>query len=337
MESLNIKYRPKEFNEVSSQTSLIKILNRQLETNTFKNCYLFIGPSGTGKTTIARIFSNKINKGQGSLIEIDGASNNGVENIRLIADSAQERSLDSEYKIFIIDECHMITTAGWNAFLKTIEEPPKYTIFIFCTTDPQKIPQTILNRCQIYNLHRISDDLIYKRVYDISIKEQYKPTQEGIDYIVKLSNGSMRQAVSYLDKCKDYDINITLENVINCLGNCSYDIMFKLTYYVSHNEKEKLLNLIEDVYNTTDLKVFIDSYLKFVLQLSKYKLFNSMKGVYIPSMYEEDIKFNVGEKDIHWFNNYIDKLLEIKQFIKNDNDIKTTIQIMLVRYCDEKG
>lgn len=122
-QSLAVKYRPKEFSDVSSQGSIIRILNKQLEQKRYSNVYAFAGPTGVGKTTLARIFASKINGGLGNPIEIDGASNNGVDNIREIIRSAQERSLDSEYKIYIIDECHSITTAAWNAFLKCLEEP----------------------------------------------------------------------------------------------------------------------------------------------------------------------------------------------------------------------
>ena len=133
--SLATKYRPNTFDEVVGQDITIKLLTKQLETNSFVNCYLFAGPSGDGKTTIARIMANEINKHVGNPIEIDAASNNGVDNIRMIINEANSRSLTSEYKIFIMDEAHMLTTASWNALLKLIEEPPKYTIFIFCKSN----------------------------------------------------------------------------------------------------------------------------------------------------------------------------------------------------------
>ena len=146
-ESLAVKYRPQKWEDVCGQTSIIRILIRQLELNQLRNAYLFAGASGCGKTTLARIFANRINNNIGYPEEIDAASNNGVDNVKAIIKSAQERAIDSKYKIFIIDECHMITPQGWNAFLKCIEEPPKYTIFIFCTTEKNKVPDTIKNRC----------------------------------------------------------------------------------------------------------------------------------------------------------------------------------------------
>ena len=333
MESLSVKYRPREFNEVSSQKSLIKILERQIKINSFKNCILFCGPSGTGKTTLARIFANKINQGKGEPIEIDAASNNGVDNVRLIIDSANERSLDSKYKVYIIDECHMITTQGWNAFLKCIEEPPEFTIFMFCTTDPQKIPQTIINRCQVHNLSRIDNQSISNRLIYICNCEGFRYSQESIDYISKLGQGSMRQAIAYLDKCKDYSTDITIENVKSCLGDYSYDIYFNLTNSIIDGNKLEIINIIENLYhNGNDLKLFISNYLEFILQLTKYCMFNDINITTIPVSYEDKVKYTTGIEDkLKFFNSFIDRVLDIKKTIKGDSDIKTTLEVMLLK------
>lgn len=165
--SLAIKYRPTTFSDVTEQDSIMTILQNQINTNSVKAGYLFVGPAGCGKTTTARIFANMINNGQGAPIELDAASNNGVDEIRKLIDNAQTKSLDSEYKVFVIDECHMITTQGWNAFLKTLEEPPAKSIFILCTTNPERIPQTILSRVQRYNFQRISQEGIVSRLKHI--------------------------------------------------------------------------------------------------------------------------------------------------------------------------
>lgn len=332
MASLANKYRPSEFSDVSSQSSLIKILERQIETNTFKNCIIMAGPSGCGKTTLARIFANKINKGLGEPIEVDAASNNGVDNVRVIIDSAIERSLDSKYKVFIIDEAHMITTAGWNAFLKCVEEPPEFTVFIFCTTDPQKIPFTIQNRCQIFSLSRINNDDIIKRLEYICNCETYRYTREAIEYITKLSQGSMRQAISYLDKCKDLSSDITLENAIACLGNYSYDVMFNLTNYIIDGNKSEIINTIENLYqNGSDLKLFISNYLEFILQVYKYCLLGNLSVTTIPESMKNSVDYVVGiENPKDYFNYLTEKILGIKMAIKNDTDIKTTIEIMLI-------
>lgn len=330
--NLATKYRPQEFSDVLSQKAIIKILEQQIRIKTFKNCIMFTGPSGCGKTTIARILANKINNGLGSPIEYDAASNNGVDNVRTIIEFAQERSLDSEYKVIVMDEAHMLTIQSWNAFLKCVEEPPKYTIFIFCTTDPQKVPMTIQNRCQIYNLSRIDLDSIKNRLNYVCSQENYFVDTNAIDYIAKLADGSMRQALTYLDKCKDYSTNITMDNVIACLGNYSYDIYFDLTNAVIDNNKQRIIDIIEQCYaNGSDLKLFVSNYLKFILQLTKYTLFRSMIGVDIPIMLEEKVKYTTGiENNVVWFNKYLDKILNLKSLIKNDSDIKTTIEVCLI-------
>ncbi len=173
VKSLAVKYRPQTFEDVTEQTEVKIILQQQLETETIKNAYLFVGGAGTGKTTCARIFANEINKGQGNPIELDAASNNSVDDMRELIQQAKSKSLDSEYKIFIVDECHMITTAGWNALLKLIEEPPAKSIFIFCTTNPERIPKTILSRVQRYDFRRISQQGITDRLKYIMDSEGY--------------------------------------------------------------------------------------------------------------------------------------------------------------------
>lgn len=173
-QALAVTYRPKTFDDVVEQGSVKTILQQQLATNEFKHAYLFCGGAGTGKTTCARIFANEINHGQGNPIELDAASNNGVDDVRNIIQQARSKSLDSEYKVFIIDECHSISNAGWQAFLKIIEEPPARSIFIFCTTDPQKIPKTILSRVQRYDFQRISQEGIVDRLKYIIEQENKK-------------------------------------------------------------------------------------------------------------------------------------------------------------------
>lgn len=178
-QSLAIKYRPKTWNDVTEQSAIKTILEQQLQSNTVKNAYLFCGGAGTGKTTCARIFANEINKGQGNPIEMDAASNNSVDDVRAIIQQAKTKSLDSEYKVFIIDECHSLSNTAWQAMLKLIEEPPAKSIFIFATTDPQKIPKTILSRVQRYDFQRLTMKGICDRLIHIIDKENEEYARHG--------------------------------------------------------------------------------------------------------------------------------------------------------------
>ena len=333
-ETLAVKYRPKSFENVCSQSAIIKILQKQIQTKTFKNSYIFAGASGCGKTTVARIMANLINNGVGSPIEVDAASNNSVENVREIGESANQRAVDGEYKIYIIDEAHSLSSSAWQAFLKLIEEPPKYTIFIFCTTELQKIPMTIMNRCQIHLFGKISNELINNRLKYICTNEGINCDAAAIDQITKMSQGSMRQAISYLDKCKDYSNNIDVKVVCECLGDLSYDTYFKLTNALIDNNCASVIEIIEDLNMTgVDFRTFINSYASFVLQLAKYTIFKSMQGIDIPEYLEENVKYTTAIVDAYkYYQSLSNRVLEIKQAIKGDTDIKTTISIMLLDF-----
>lgn len=345
-ESLAVRYRPKDFETVCSQGSTIKILKRQLELEKYTNCYLFTGPSGCGKTTLARIFGNKMNNNQGSLIEIDGASNNGVDAVRDIINSAKGRSIDSKYKIFIIDECHMITLAGWNAFLKCIEEPPMYTIFMFCTTNPEKIPATILNRVMRFNLSKVDINLIKDRLLYICENEGYTNYVEACEFISKLGDGGVRDSIAYLEKCANYSTDLNINNVLECLGNFSYDLFFDLTNAFVDGNQSQVLTIIENFYNSgKDLKLFVDQYLDFALDLTKYCLFKDMQSIKIPASMEvvrlpdgnpssRCVKYVTGFDDnLVWFNKLISKLLTIKNTIRYDLNYKSTIEVLCIEIC----
>jgi DNA polymerase-3 subunit gamma/tau len=331
--SLAVKYRPQVFEDVSSQSSTITILKKQLELKKYSNVYGFSGPSGVGKTTLARIFANAINNGNGSPIEIDGASNNGVDNIRNIIQESKERSIDSEYKVYIIDECHMITTAGWNAFLKTIEEPPMYTIFMFCTTDPQKIPTTIKNRLMNFNLNKVSTEHIKSRLEHISQQEEFINFEEACDYISKISGGGMRDAISMLEKASNYSKDLSINNVLESLGNFSYDLMFKLTNSIIDGTEKEILNIVDNIYNQgVDLKLFVDLYLDFMLDLTKFCIFNEMRVTKIPLSMEKEIKYSTGiTNNVAYFNKFVSQLLELKNLVRTDSTLKSTITISLLK------
>lgn len=332
-ESLAVRYRPRTFEDVCSQASIIKILKRQIELNEFKNAILFAGASGCGKTTCARIFANEINKGIGCPIEIDGASNNGVENVKTIIRAAQERSIDSKYKIYIIDECHALTSQAWQAFLKCIEEPPTYTIFIFCTTDPQKIPETIKNRVQRFTFNRIPTTVIRDRLSYICRQEGFTNYEESVDYISKISDGGMRAAISFLDKCVGYSTDLSINNVLNALGNYSYDTFFDLINNMIDGVEAPVLKLISDFYDEgNDLKLFVDQFLNFCMDINKYALFKTCDVTKIPSSMEPKLISSTNFDNAAKYYSYVtDKLLQLKNMLKNDTSPRVTIEIMMLQ------
>lgn len=321
--SLAVKYRPHGWDAVVEQSSVKAILRNQLKSGDIKNAYIFVGSAGCGKTTCARIFANEINKGKGKPIELDAASNNGVDDVQNIHKMAQTKSLDSEYKVFILDEVHMFSQGAWAAMLKLIEEPPARSIFIMCTTDYWKIPKTILSRSQRYTFNRISQAGIVNRLSDILAMEkveQYADSLAAVEYIARLSEGGMRDAITTLDKCLAYSTELTLDNVVKALGGSSFDELFELTDAILSSDFTKIINIVEEIYDRgDDMKQFVKGYLDFCMDIYKAKLTKSV----------EFTKFPDTDDFWHWIKEeFADYDLEtclktlIKDLIALDNDIK---------------
>ena len=235
------KFRPQEFEDVKGQEHIVTTLKNQIKADRIGHAYLFCGTRGTGKTTVAKIFAKAVNcehpvdgspcgkcpACQGiaagtsmNVIEIDAASNNGVDNIRQIREEVSYRPTEGKYKVYIIDEVHMLSAGAFNALLKTLEEPPAYVIFILATTEAHKIPITILSRCQRYDFHRISIDTITDRLAELMRTEQVDVEERALRYVAKAGDGSMRDALSLLDQCIAFHLGekLTYENVLEVLG-----------------------------------------------------------------------------------------------------------------------
>lgn len=341
MKSLAVKYRPTTFEAVCGNQITVKILKKVLEAGTPKNAYLFAGPSGCGKTTLARIFANKLNNGVGDPIEIDAASNNGVDQVRAIIETANQRSLTGTYKIYIIDECHAITSAGWQAFLKGLEETPDFTIFIFCTTEPNKIPATILNRVQRFNIAKIDSQEVRDRLCFICQQEGFTNYENTCELISKLCDGGMREAITKLDQCADLSKDLSLENTKLVLGEAPFERMLKLTNFLIKGNEQFTLAAIETLSKEgKDLKQFINEYLSFVLELSKYSLFKNISLTNIPAYLENNSDPTISvfhtvsvEGALEWLNYLADKLLNIKNTIKYDTSVKAIVEVYFLQVC----
>lgn len=319
-------YRPKCFHDIVGQDVLVSVLCRQIETKTFKNAYLFAGPSGCGKTTTARIMANEINGHEGEPIEIDAASNNGVDSIRALIVDAQQTSISSDYKVYIIDECHMLTTAAWNAALKLIEEPPSNSIFIFCTTNAEKIPETILSRVQRFDFSRIGRKLITDRLAYILNEEAVKQFEyDALDRIAIMSNGFMREAISLLDKCLSYSDYISLDNVEKVLGLVKYETMFDLLdaiYNKNHTEALTQLNKLKS--NNSSLLNVLDSILQFFIDCVKYQKTNFINFTNIPKIYEERLSKYTDDLML-----FVDRTFRYRQ-LSNNADINAILDIIIM-------
>ena len=336
-ETLAVKYRPKKFEDVVEQSSTKTILLNQLQNHSIKNAYLFCGGAGTGKTTCARIFASEINVGNGIPIELDAASHSSVDDVRGIIEQAQTKSLYSEYKVFIIDECHSLSSTAWQAFLKLLEEPPAKSIFIFCTTNPEKIPATILSRVQRYNFHRISQEGIHDRLMYIyqteCLENKWQLSQSYVsafDYIAKIANGGMRDAITLLDKCLSYSTDLTIENVLKAIGNADYVTMMNLTDAIVHTDNKEIINIIEDVNaDGVDLKQFIKQFLNFVLDVSKY----SLAGIEFTNLPNTEglVKWlNKKSEEFDKILTLLDILVNLNSEIKYDDNPKYMIEATLL-------
>ena len=269
---LYTKYRPMVFADITGQDSTVKALSNAIKTGRIMNAYLFCGPRGTGKTSSARIFAKSLNCENGptvtpcgkcpgcldvinstsvDVIEIDAASNRSVEDARNILEKVQYAPLNGKYKIYIIDEVHMLTTEASNTLLKTLEEPPENVIFILATTESHKVLETIVSRCQRYDFRRITTDDIVKRLKFIAQSENIGITNEALYSIAKNTAGGMRDAVSLLDQLSvlGQDKDITVDDVDEILGRISYDKTFEVAECILNSDTESALKLLNEIHD----------------------------------------------------------------------------------------
>lgn len=340
------KYRPPHFTEVVGQDNIKAVLTNQLETGEFKQAYLFTGGAGTGKTTCARIFANDVNGGKGRPIEIDGASNNGVDNVRVIIDNCKFKSMDSTYKVYIIDEVHMLSIGAFNALLKTLEEPPANTIFILCTTDPQKIPATIISRVQRFDFKRLSTTQIIERlrfivnVEDAELSDrshgeaEIYVSDEALEYIAKIADGGMRNAITLLDTCLGYGHSLTIAEVINILGSTDYQVYFEFIESIIDNSAVNAITIVEELHaDGKDLKQFIKGVNNFILDVMKYALLGDMNYLAIPNTYLANLDSIINKAPLTFYQEVLKTFIELNGRIRWESNVKPVLQAEVMLLC----
>ena len=285
------KWRPTSFEEVRGQDHIVKTLKNQINSGRIGHAYLFCGTRGTGKTSIAKIFARAVNCehpvdgspcGECSMcrqiaegaslnvVEIDAASNNGVENIRDIREQVQYPPTDGRYRVYIIDEVHMLSIGAFNALLKTLEEPPCYVIFILATTEVHKIPITILSRCQRYDFKRISIDTIAGRLAELTQAEQIDVDDRALRYVARAADGSMRDALSLLDQCVAFHFGekLTYDNVLEVLGAVDNRVFSKLFQAVLASDTKACIREIEEmIIQGRDLSQLVNDFVWYMRNL----------------------------------------------------------------------
>lgn len=328
--SLATDYRPRTFDEVVEQNVVVSILQYQVDNNLLKPGYLFDGPAGTGKTTIARILASALNGKPNSAIEIDAASNNGVADIRKIKEAAILSSMQHPYKVFILDEVHMLSIAAWNALLKLLEEPPMKTVFILCTTDPQKIPATIISRCERYSFQKISYESIKNRLAEILAAEGHLIDDGAISYIAKLAQGGMRDAITLLDKCLSYsEGELSADTVVEALNIVSYSDIMCFINAVVGGQKLVATDILYRIYNKgVDLKRFINDCISVFTDLCKHSIGVPFEQLSVPDT--EKTSFNACSSALKKIDcNYSEVLtafIELSSTIKYEYYPKLTIE-----------
>lgn len=343
------KYRPSNFASVVGQEVVVDILKNSILNNKVSHAYLFTGPRGTGKTSIAKILAHAVNClnfngdicgecevcknleiNDSDIIEIDAASNNGVDEIRTLRDNVKLLPSFCKYKIYIIDEVHMLSTGAFNALLKTLEEPPSHVIFILATTEPNKIPLTILSRCQRFDFNKISNEKLVSRLLYIATQEGKIVDKSILEYIAEISDGGLRDAINLLDQVISLpQESVTLEEIDKLSGRISQNTLFELLNAISTGNYVSILNISDIIYGEgKNYKDIADGMLAIVRDLSI--------NFEVDSYFNKDYSSKLATINVP-FNKLISitsLLNELIKELKNSNDPKMLFDIYMVNICN---
>ncbi len=350
------KYRPQRFEEVMGQDHIVTTLKNQMKTKRIGHAYLFCGTRGTGKTSVAKLFAKAVNCespvdgspcGKCSMCksidsgvsmnvtELDAASNNSVENIRDIIENSRYAPTEGAYKVFIIDEVHMLSTSAFNALLKTLEEPPRYVIFILATTEVHKIPITILSRCQRYDFKRITTDTIAECLMNLMASEGIETEEKAMKYIARTADGSMRDAQSLLDQCIAFHIGekLTYEDVLDVLGSVDVDVFARLLRHINAGQAEGCMSVLDEVLATgRELTQFVYD---FTAYLRNLLLAQSVEDPYeVMDFSKENMELIIHEAGIvkaETLIRYINILSELSNRIRYASQKRLLIEVELIK------
>ena len=352
------KWRPASFEDVKGQDHIVKTLKNQVESGRIGHAYLFCGTRGTGKTSIAKIFARAVNcehpkdgspcnecetckriKEGASLnvVEIDAASNNGVEHIRDIREQVQYSPVEGRYKVYIIDEVHMLSSGAFNALLKTLEEPPSYVIFILATTEKHKIPVTILSRCQKYDFKRISVDTITNHLVSLMEKEKVDADEKALRYIARAADGSMRDALSLLDQCIAFYLGepLTYDHVLEVLGAVDTEVFSRLLRSILANNVVQAIELLEElIVQGRELGQFVTDFVWYLRNLLLVKSSDQMEDVL--DMSSENLALLKEEADMiegDVIMRYIRIFSDLSGQLKYAPQKRVLIEIALIKLC----
>ena len=339
-QALYRKYRPQTFNDIVGQNHIVSVLKNAIDKNQISHAYLFYGSRGTGKTSIAKIFANEVNgneiyqKENVDIIEIDAASNNGVDEVRDIKEAIKFLPTEGKYKVYIIDEVHMLTTAAFNALLKTLEEPPAHVIFILATTEIHKIPATILSRCQRFEFKNLSQDQLIDRLKYIAKEENLVIEEAAIEKIATLAKGGLRDAISILDQVSNYAEEISLNHILEVTSSISEDDILEFYRSLLQGDVTKsLLKYNEFVSQAKDTKLLLNDLINVTRDIVVFK--NLKNTEY--TMYKVDkIATEIDSVSFDYFYKIIEYLSQTEQHIRFSTEYMSYMQICIVKICSKE-